>query len=100
DVSTGEPAATREWRDNPPPADLTGRASPVHTDSTSANPRIAIVHDWLDTWRGGENVLAEVLAIFPDADLFALVDFLPDALRNRIGGRRATTSFLQRIPGA
>jgi glycosyltransferase involved in cell wall biosynthesis len=72
----------------------------VHTDSTSANPPIAIVHDWLDTWRGGENVLAEVLAIFPDADLFALVDFLPDALRNRIGGRRATTSFLQRIPGA
>jgi glycosyltransferase involved in cell wall biosynthesis len=62
--------------------------------------RIAIVHDWLDTWRGGENVLAEILQLAPDADLFALVDFLPDELRQRIGGRHATTSFLQRIPGA
>ncbi|MBK5264613.1 MAG: glycosyltransferase family 4 protein, partial [Alphaproteobacteria bacterium] len=38
--------------------------------------RIAIVHDWLDTWGGSEKVLAELLALFPTADLFALVDFL------------------------
>lgn len=63
-------------------------------------PRVAIVHDWLDTWGGGENVLAELLRAHPDADLFALVDFLPDALRPRIGGRRARTTFLQRVPGA
>ena len=31
--------------------------------------RIAVVHDWLDTWRGGENVLAEILRVFPEADL-------------------------------
>lgn len=60
--------------------------------------KIAVVHDWLDTWRGGENVLAEILRLFPDADLFALVDFLPDPLRHRLGGRLATTSFLQRLP--
>ncbi|MEP7063882.1 MAG: glycosyltransferase [Betaproteobacteria bacterium] len=70
------------------------------TPAPSASGRVAIVHDWLDTWRGGENVLAEVLSLYPDADLFALVDFLPDALRARIGGRRATTSFLQSVPGA
>ncbi|MEO6749747.1 MAG: glycosyltransferase family 4 protein, partial [Casimicrobiaceae bacterium] len=58
------------------------------------------MHDWLDTWRGGENVLAEVLQLYPDATLYALVDFLPDALRARIGGRRARTSFLQHVPGA
>ncbi|HXU51539.1 MAG TPA: glycosyltransferase [Casimicrobiaceae bacterium] len=62
--------------------------------------RVAIVHDWLDTWRGGENVLAEIAALYPDADLFALVDFLPAAERARLGGRRATTSYLQRLPGA
>ena len=62
--------------------------------------RIAIVHDWLDTWRGGENVLAEVLAQYPDASLFSLVDFLPDDARARIGGRRANVSFLQRMPAA
>ena len=25
--------------------------------------RVAIVHDWLDTWRGGENVLAEIVRL-------------------------------------
>jgi glycosyltransferase involved in cell wall biosynthesis len=62
--------------------------------------RIALVHDWLDTWRGGENVLAELVAIFRDADLFALVDFLPEAWRPRLAGKRAQTSFLQHLPFA
>lgn len=62
--------------------------------------RIAVVHDWLVTWGGGENVLAEVLSLYPAADLFALVDFLPDDLRSRIGGRHARTTFLQHVPGA
>jgi glycosyltransferase involved in cell wall biosynthesis len=61
---------------------------------------VAIVHDWLDTWRGGETVLAEILRIYPDAELFALVDFLPQADRGALNGKRATTSFLQRIPFA
>jgi glycosyltransferase involved in cell wall biosynthesis len=69
----------------------------LHVSPTS---RVALVHDWLDTWRGGENVLAEIGALYPDADLFALVDFLPAEARARLGGRRATTSFLQRLPGA
>ena len=62
--------------------------------------RIAVVHDWLDTWGGGENVLAEILRAYPAADLYALVDFMPPALRARLGGRHARTTFLQRIPGA
>ena len=46
--------------------------------------RIALIHDWLDTWGGGENVLAALLALYPEADLFALVDFLSGiALRAR-----------------
>ena len=62
--------------------------------------KVAVVHDWLDTWRGGERVLAEILRVFPEADLFALVDFLSDADRAALGGRRARTSFLQHIPGS
>ena len=61
---------------------------------------VAVVHDWLDTWGGGENVLAEILRAYPSADLFTLVDFLPDALRPLIGGKRARTTFLQHVPGA
>lgn len=62
--------------------------------------RIAVVHDWLVTWGGGENVLAEILALYPQADLYALVDFLPGNARARLEGRRALTTFLQRVPGA
>lgn len=60
--------------------------------------RVAVVHDWLDTWRGGENVLAEIIALYPDADLFSLVDFLPDEFRARLAGKHARTTFLQRLP--
>jgi glycosyltransferase involved in cell wall biosynthesis len=63
-------------------------------------PRIAVIHDWLDTWRGGENVLAEIVRAYPHADLFALVDFLPEALRGRLAGKRARTTFLQHLPFA
>ncbi len=61
--------------------------------------RIAVVHDWLVDFAGAENVLAEILACFPGADLFALVDHLPPESRARIGGRRAGTTFLQSMPG-
>jgi glycosyltransferase involved in cell wall biosynthesis len=59
---------------------------------------VAVVHDWLVTWRGGENVLAQVVDLLPSADLYALVDFLPPATRALLHGKRARTSFLQRVP--
>jgi glycosyltransferase involved in cell wall biosynthesis len=62
--------------------------------------RTAIVHDWLDTWGGGENVLAELLQIYPHADLFTVVDFFPDDYRRRLNGARAQTSFIQHLPFA
>jgi glycosyltransferase involved in cell wall biosynthesis len=62
--------------------------------------RTAIVHDWLDTWGGAELALAELLALFPDADLFTLVDFMPHADRARLGPRTIHTSFIQRLPFA
>jgi glycosyltransferase involved in cell wall biosynthesis len=75
-------------------------ARPMPDHRQLENLRIAIVHDWLDTWRGGESALAEVLAIYPHADLYALVDFLPPELRAHLRGKHAHTSFLQRLPGA
>jgi glycosyltransferase involved in cell wall biosynthesis len=62
--------------------------------------RIAIVHDWLDTWGGTENVLATLLEIYPDADLYAVVDFFTEAHRRRLGARPIRTSFIQRLPFA
>jgi len=61
--------------------------------------RIALVHDWLDTWGGGEAVLAELLHVFPGADLYTLVDYLPPADRARLQTARIVTSSLQHLPG-
>jgi glycosyltransferase involved in cell wall biosynthesis len=62
--------------------------------------KAAIVHEWLTNYAGSERVVEQLLQVLPDADLYALVDFLPDDGRGFIGGRRATTSFLQRLPMA
>jgi glycosyltransferase involved in cell wall biosynthesis len=61
--------------------------------------RIAVVHEWLLDYAGSERVLAEILRCFPQADLFTLVDRMPAAERAPLGNRRATTTFLQRMPG-
>lgn len=61
--------------------------------------RIALVHDWLVTYAGAERVLEQMLAAYPGADLYSLIDFVPEAERGFLGGRRVRTSFLQRLPG-
>jgi glycosyltransferase involved in cell wall biosynthesis len=62
--------------------------------------RVAIVHDWLLVFGGAEQVLASLLRVFPDADLFSIVDFLGVDDRDRLGGRLARTSFVQHLPFA
>lgn len=62
--------------------------------------KIAIVHDWLVTYAGAERALASLLRIWPQADLFAVIDFLSDKDRVQLGGKMATTTFIQRLPGA
>lgn len=61
--------------------------------------RIAIVHDWLIDYAGSERVLAQILRCFPEADLFTLLDRMPESERAPLGGRAARTTFLQRMPG-
>lgn len=62
--------------------------------------KIAIVHDWLVTYAGAERVLGGLLETWPDADLFAVIDFLSDDDRAQLGGKRATTTFIQQLPKA
>lgn len=62
--------------------------------------KIAIVHEWLDTYAGSERVLEQMLAVWPEADLYALCDFLPDGERGFLGGRTPRTTFIQRLPFA
>lgn len=62
--------------------------------------KIAIVHDWLTVDGGAEKVLEQMLQVFPDADIYSLVDFLNDEQRWCIHNKPVTTSFIQRLPGA
>lgn len=62
--------------------------------------RIAIVHDWLVTYAGSERVLEQMLRLYPQADLFSLVDFLPDKERGFIQNKTTKTTFIQNLPFA
>ncbi|RUS45288.1 glycosyltransferase family 4 protein [Cohnella sp. AR92] len=60
--------------------------------------KVAVVHEWLDTYAGSERVLEEILALYPQADLFTIVDFIGPEGRAFIGSRTVTTSFIQKLP--
>lgn len=62
--------------------------------------KIAVVCDWLVTYAGAEKVLEQILNIYPEADLFALVDFLDEDKRDFIKHKKVTTSFIQYLPKA
>jgi glycosyltransferase involved in cell wall biosynthesis len=62
--------------------------------------KIAIVHDWLVNYGGSERVLEQMLLCYPEADLFSLVDFVPSHERGFLQGKKVTTTFIQRLPGA
>jgi glycosyltransferase involved in cell wall biosynthesis len=62
--------------------------------------KVAIVHEWLEHYAGSERVLEQLLHVFPDADLFAIVDFMPESERGMLGGRPVHTTVIQRLPFA
>ena len=62
--------------------------------------KVAIVHEWFDTYAGSERVVEQMLHVFPQADLFGVVDFLSDHDRAFLGGRPVRTTFIQRLPFA
>lgn len=61
-------------------------------------PRIAVVHEWLLDYAGSERVLKEILELYPQADLFALVDLPDEELKAAIPRRAKATTFLQSFP--
>ena len=61
--------------------------------------KVALVHDWLVSQRGGEAVLEGLVSLFPDAPIFTLV---VDRTRisDYLSARDIRPSFLQAMPGA
>lgn len=62
-------------------------------------PRVAIVHYWLVSMRGGERVIERLLRMYPDADLFTHV-YDPQRMSSTIRKANVTTSFINRLPFA
>jgi glycosyltransferase involved in cell wall biosynthesis len=61
--------------------------------------RIAIVHYWFVSHRGGERVVEAIAQMFPQADLFTLI-VNPGAVPKSLRGRSIHTSFVQNLPGS
>lgn len=62
--------------------------------------RVAIVHEWFEKVAGSEKVVEQILKIYPEADLFGVVDFLTPPERARFQHKSINTTFIQRLPKA
>lgn len=60
--------------------------------------KIALVHDLLFEYAGSERVVKQILSLYPNADLYSLVDFIKPEERGFLQGKTVTTSFLQHFP--
>jgi glycosyltransferase involved in cell wall biosynthesis len=59
--------------------------------------RIAIVHEWFTSMRGGEKCVEALCEVFPDATLFALVH-VKGSVSPLLEQKEIQTSFIQNLP--
>lgn len=62
--------------------------------------KVAVVCDWLVVYAGAERVVEQILKVYPDADLFCVVDFLSQKERKFLSGKIPQTTFIQGLPFA
>jgi glycosyltransferase involved in cell wall biosynthesis len=62
-------------------------------------PRVAVVHEWLTIPGGSEQVVLELLEMFPAAELFTSI-YDPAPWPAQITERPVHASYLNRVPGA
>jgi len=66
----------------------------------SRDVSVGIIADWLVTFAGAEKVIAEFIRLYPESDIYSVVDFLSDDSRKLFYGKESQTSFIQRLPFA
>lgn len=62
--------------------------------------KIAIVCDWLVAVGGAEKFLGYLIQCFPEADLFAVIDFVDEKERGFLLNKKIETTFMQKMPFA
>lgn len=85
---------------NIPLRDRSERARLISTTPISRSMRVAIIAEWLSSYAGSERVLEQMIACFPEADVFAVVNFLPEDERGFLQGKVPKLSFIQNLPWA
>ena len=95
-LGLSSPVAALDVRRRPP---VIHPGAVLPADPRRRFKRVAIIHYWLVTMRGGERVLERLLELFPEADIFTHV-YDPAAMSAAIRARRVHTSFIQKLPGA
>ena len=60
---------------------------------------VALVHDWLTGYAGGERVLEQMIALHPGATVYTSIDTLKPGERGFLQGKSPVTSFAQGLPG-
>jgi glycosyltransferase involved in cell wall biosynthesis len=68
-------------------------------DSAVRGTRVALVHDWLNQMGGAENVLEELVALWPGAPVYTSI-YAPERMPDRYRAWDIRTSFMQSLPGA
>lgn len=61
--------------------------------------RVAIIHYWLVSMRGGERVLERLCRLYPDADIYTHV-YDPAAVSDVIRAMKVRTTFIDRLPAS
>ncbi|HBC7113708.1 TPA: glycosyltransferase family 4 protein [Raoultella ornithinolytica] len=61
---------------------------------------IGIVADWFVTYAGSEKVVAEFIKLFPQSELYSVVDFLSKESKTHFNNKSITTTFIQNLPKA
>ncbi len=67
--------------------------------SSEAPLKVALIHDWLVSMRGGERVLEVLCERFPEAPVFTLL-YVPGTVGTTISNHDIRTSLLQHLPFA
>jgi len=62
--------------------------------------RLTLVHEWLTTWGGSEQVLEALAELYPQAPIHTLVHEPHNFTERAIGKHTVHTSFIQKLPWA
>ena len=87
----------RSRNPNQPTSPIPAKRNKLSLQLDLGSLRIALIHDWLVSMRGGEKVLELLCSRFPNAPLSTLL-YIPGSVSSTIANRQIKTSLLQSLP--